>query len=258
MIRAFAPLLALVALLLAGLGILLMGYRLLPLRRRLAVKAKWSRILLRFCGVKPRLIGDVSRISSQSLIVLNHVSWLDIFIVNAFFPCTFIAKSEIRSWPLVGWLVSGAGTIFVERGNRRALSRINDEVRKRLAGGERVAFFPEGTTSRGFDLLPFHSGLFATALNDSEDPNDIEASYQVLDIQPIALRFYEAGRRSDRAAYVDEDTLIGSVYRILSATNLSVELEILDPIRHLTPGLTRQDLARQAHERIRGALLKTG
>lgn len=255
MIRAFAPLLALCALLLAGLSILLMGYRLLPLRRRLAVKARWSQILLRLCGVKPRLIGDVSRISSQSLIVLNHVSWLDIFIVNAFFPCTFIAKSEIRSWPLVGWLVSGAGTIFVERGNRRAVSRINEEVRKRLADGERVAFFPEGTTSRGFDLLPFHSSLFAAALDDSEESG---ASLQVLNIQPVALRFYESGKRSDRAAYVDEDTLIGSIYRILSAANLSVEIEILDPICHLTPGLTRQDLARQAHERIRGALLKTG
>lgn len=254
MIRAFAPLLALGALLLAGLGILLMGYKLLPLRRRLGIKARWSQILLLFCGVKPRLIGDVSRISSQSLIVLNHVSWLDIFVVNAFFPCTFIAKSEIRSWPLVGWLVSGAGTIFVERGNRRAVSRINDEVRKRLADGERIAFFPEGTTSRGFDLLPFHSSLFAAALDDSEDSG---ASYQVLDIAPIALRFYEAGKRSDRAAYVDEDTLMGSIYRILSARDLCVELEILDPIRNMAAGLTRQDLARQAHERIRGALLKT-
>ena len=94
------------------------------------------------------------------MIVANHVSWLDIFVINALDPCRFVAKAEIRSWPVMGWLAAGAGTVFIARGNRRELRHIFKGIVSVLAQGQRVAFFPEGTTSRQGEVLPFHANLF--------------------------------------------------------------------------------------------------
>jgi 1-acyl-sn-glycerol-3-phosphate acyltransferase len=113
----------------------------------------WSHRLLAICGVRLVVKGALS--DSPALIVCNHVSWLDIFAVNTCRPCRFVAKSDIRDWPLIGWLCDRAGTIFIARGRQRDVRRIFQGLVTSIHAGERVAFFPEGTVSLQGTVLPF-------------------------------------------------------------------------------------------------------
>ena len=85
--------------------------------------------------------------------VVNHISWLDIFFLNGVRATAFIAKSEIRQWPVIGWLVAGAGTIFIERASRHAVHKVGLAMQTHFARKQAVGLFPEGTTSPGFDLM---------------------------------------------------------------------------------------------------------
>lgn len=106
----------LLLMLVIGLMTLFSLYRLLPLGQRCWLRKIWSRLLLSACGVALDIQPNAYRISkTPMLVVMNHVSWLDIFVLNSVMPATFIAKSEIRQWPLVGWLLQGADTLFIER-----------------------------------------------------------------------------------------------------------------------------------------------
>jgi len=98
------------------------------------------------------------------MIAANHVSWLDIFAVQSVRPTRFVAKSEIRDWPLAGWIAERAGTLFIRRGIRRDTARINTLVHSALEQGDCVGIFPEGTTTEGDVLLKFHSSLFEPAV----------------------------------------------------------------------------------------------
>jgi 1-acyl-sn-glycerol-3-phosphate acyltransferase len=235
---------------LAGLLTLMLVYRFFSNQQRATIKKNWSGVLLMLCGLRTHVIFSAHQqsVPRQALIALNHVSWLDIFVVNHVVPATFIAKSEIRSWPILGWLVAGAGTIFIERGSRHAVRRVNHEIKRRLEQEEHVAFFPEGSTSDGFSLLPFHSSLFAAALTDDDQ------AYLTLPVQPAVLRYFEKDVRSARCAYIDHQTLVHSVVQILSTPGLSVELEFLPVIDSLAPPLTRHALAAQTEDQIRCAL----
>ncbi|MFM1826996.1 MAG: hypothetical protein RLY67_377 [Pseudomonadota bacterium] len=145
------------------------------------------------------------------LLVSNHISWIDIFVIQAHWPCIFIAKSEIRAWPLVGWLVAGSGTIFIERGNRRAIPGVIERAQRYFSEGERVAFFPEGTTSDGTGVLPFHASLFSMMETAPQTPLTL-----------MAIRYEQHGQPTTATAYIDEMTLWESMVRIMSSEGLSV------------------------------------
>jgi 1-acyl-sn-glycerol-3-phosphate acyltransferase len=247
MIRLLWRSAALMALLLAGLLILFSVYRLLPPPKRGWIRQRWSQVLLHVCGVRLCVSGQWpdDRCASSCLVVMNHVSWLDIFALNAVMPVTFVAKSEIRRWPLVGWLVSGTGTIFIERGRRHAVRQVNHVIRRRVSHNEHVAFFPEGTTSDGSDVLRFHTSLFAAALHDED------AVSLVTPIFPVGIRYFDAGRRSAVPAYVGDDTLVGSIVRILQHRSLSVELTGLSQILAVPPATTRHELAGRVEQQVR-------
>lgn len=249
MIRLVWRVTALAAVLVAGLLILLFGYRWLAVGARSRIKQGWSRWLVRVCGLRIHLVRPTSSPTPlPSFLVMNHVSWLDIFVLNAVLPATFVAKAEIRRWPLIGWLVAGSGTIFVERGSRHAVRRVNQLIVKRLAAGERVAFFPEGTTSDGSGLLPFHTSLFAAAMvSDGE-------TFQSQVIQPIALMYFQNDQRSDVPAYVGDQTLVDSIVQILSTRNLSAQIHLLSPIDRVSDAVTRHVLAAESEHRIRAAI----
>jgi 1-acyl-sn-glycerol-3-phosphate acyltransferase len=191
------------------------------------------------------------------LVVANHISWLDIFLVHAVLPATFIAKSEIRSWPLAGLLVQASGTIFVERGNRHAVRTLIKEAMTRLDSGERVIFFPEGTTSRGEDVLRFHTSLFGLA----EQRPDIA-------VVPMTL-FYSRqtgqGHRPTQAnvsvpdgmnqvAYVDDMSLVGSMIKIMGRPGLQADAVIHQAIE--PQGMPRQQLAELCYVAVREGLEK--
>lgn len=171
----------------------------------------WSRVLMACCGVKIRCRGQPKR-EGAVLWVANHVSWVDIFVMDSVRAVSFIAKSDIRKWPLIGWLVAGAGTLFIERGRRHAVRAVGHQMSARFARGEAVGLFPEGTTSPGTDVAPFHASLFEPALRAG------------VDVQPVALLFLHRGRRTTRYAFVGEQTLVHNIWNLLTVTDTVVEL----------------------------------
>ncbi|MBB3213021.1 1-acyl-sn-glycerol-3-phosphate acyltransferase [Herbaspirillum sp. Sphag1AN] len=194
---------------------------------------RWSRQLLGICGIQVVVrqgSGVTEPLPPRALIVANHVSWLDIFVVNAMQPCRFVAKSDIRSWPFIGWLCAKTGTIFISRGKASDVRRIFQGLVTSIKAGERVAFFPEGTTAAQGKLLPFHANLFEAAI-DAAVP-----------VQPYALRYLDAeGKYHTAADFIGDMTIVGSIAAILSARAMTAELTQLPSIP--TTGAHRRELA---------------
>ena len=203
---------------------------------------RWSRQLVAICGVSFSINDSAQREPvSPSLIICNHISWLDIFVMNTIHPCRFVAKSDIRSWPLIGWLCENTGTIFIARGKQRDVRRIYAGLVKSIHDGERVAFFPEGTTAPQGTVLPFHANLFEAAI-EAEVP-----------VQPYALRYLDAdGGLHDSADFIGEMTFVESVIAILKSGGMHAELIRLPAIP--TEGAHRRELAAAARELVSEAL----
>ncbi len=132
--------------------------------RQLRIIKRWSRQVLAILRVRVHVQGRPPGGHQPTVIVANHVSWLDIWVIHAVSPVRFVAKSDVRRWPLIGWLVARSGTIFIERSKRSDTARTNRTIVDTLARGERVGIFPEGTTTDGTHLRPFHASLFQPAL----------------------------------------------------------------------------------------------
>lgn len=199
---------------------------------------KWSRKLLRILHVELRVQGEL--LHPNVLVVANHVSWLDIFALHAVGPVRFIAKSEIARWPLIGRLVRGVGTLFVERARRRDTHRVNREVAVALADGDIVAVFPEGTVTNGSKVLPFKASLLQPIV-------DAHGT-----VQPVAIRYRTpAGERSFLPAY-DDVSFLQSFWRICGARALVVDMVAMAPIA--TAGRHRRDAAAVAEAAIREAV----
>jgi 1-acyl-sn-glycerol-3-phosphate acyltransferase len=199
---------------------------------------RWSCRLLGICGVTVVPSGQAL---PHAMVVSNHVSWLDIFVINTLHPCRFVAKAEIRSWPMLGWLSAKAGTVFIARGQRRDLRPLFEGLVHSLRIGERIAFFPEGTTAIQGQLLPFHANLFEAAI-DAAVP-----------VQAIALSYVDAqGAPHAAVEFVGEMSFAASLMGILGGRPIKVRLACLAPIA--TDGAHRRDLAQASHAAVRAAL----
>jgi 1-acyl-sn-glycerol-3-phosphate acyltransferase len=224
--------------LLHGAATVVRVYPRASLRSRLALKKRWSRRLLRILGIRVEVSG---RVGQRSLIVANHVSWVDIFVLNATFPTAFVAKAEVRRWPFFGWLAAKTDTLFIERGKGRQAQQMSAVMAGLLGEERRVAFFPEGTTTDGSKVLAFHAALFQPA---------IEAGAHV---QPVAIRYVDAaGRPSTEVAYAGDTSFLSSLATILSLNEIRVAV-------HCTPsidasGIDRRRLASESRDRIVAAL----
>jgi 1-acyl-sn-glycerol-3-phosphate acyltransferase len=209
---------------------------------REALKRRWSRKLLRMLKVHARVHGTGEEPAGNVLIVSNHVSWLDIFVLNAHHrPARFVAKSELAQWPVAGRLIRGAGTIFVERERRHDTKRVNHHAAEALAAGEVVVVFPEGTTSDGTTLLKFHGSLLQPI---------VEAAGHV---QPVALRYrHPHGAVATVAAFVGDDTFAESFWRVCGERELVVDVQVMPPIA--AARMHRRELARASEDAIRTAL----
>jgi 1-acyl-sn-glycerol-3-phosphate acyltransferase len=210
-----------------------------PPRKRMLIK-RWSARLLALLNVEARVQGALGAHGGNVLIVANHVSWLDIFVLNGQQPSRFVAKSELSRWPLAGRLIRGAGTIFVERARRHDTRRVNHRAAEALSSGDVVVVFPEGTTTDGTTLLRFHASLLQPIVESQGH------------VQPVALRYRDArGAPSAAPAYGDE-TIATSFWRVCGERRLVVEVIAATPIaaRHLH----RRELAREAECVIRAAL----
>jgi 1-acyl-sn-glycerol-3-phosphate acyltransferase len=203
----------------------------------------WSLRILNILHIELRVIGSTADWQAKRrLIVANHVSWLDIFVMNGGTVARFVAKSEVRQWPAIGWLCAAAGTLFIDRSSRQAAREMNKQLLSYLEAGEQLAIFPEGTTSDGTYLKPFTPSLLQPAL-DARCP-----------IQPIALRYCSRnGEYNAAAAYIDEMTLVESIIAIMREPDLCAELHLLPPI--LCNGTqTRQVVVKQVETQIADAL----
>jgi 1-acyl-sn-glycerol-3-phosphate acyltransferase len=221
-----------------GLGTIWFVFPSLDVHARRAHVRRWSRRLLHLMNLDIRMTGALQH--PNVLVVANHVSWLDIFALHAVGPVRFIAKSEIARWPLLGRLVAGVGTLFIERARRHDTHRVNQEVADALAAGDIVAVFPEGTVTDGTTLLPFKGSLLQPIVDAAGH------------VQPVAIRYRTPeGDLSTVPAY-DDVTFMGSFWRICGERALVVELTAITPLpahaRH------RRELAREAEEAIRAAL----
>ena len=127
----------------------------------------WSAKLLRLMGIALHAHGTPR--PGAKLVVSNHVSWLDIAAIHAVIPeAHFVSKADVKHWPLVGRLVAGAGTLFIEREKKRDALRVVHQMAEALKAGDTVAVFPEGTTGDGRTLLPFHANLLHAAVTHGD------------------------------------------------------------------------------------------
>lgn len=218
-------------------------YPFVGLQARSWLNNMWSRMLMAICGVKVQVIGQPV-MTGSALWVANHVSWIDIFILSSVRCVAFIAKQDIRKWPVIGWLVYKAGTVFIDRTQRNSVRRVGEQMQAMFDTAQVVGLFAEGTTSTGFDVLPFHASLFEPPLRAG------------VVIQPVALRFYQGTQRSDLLAFVGEQTLVGNMWVLLGATGSRVEVEFLPAIPPSeSQPLGRAEVATLVREQIRNAVI---
>ncbi|MGA2550134.1 MAG: lysophospholipid acyltransferase family protein [Burkholderiaceae bacterium] len=197
----------------------------------------WSRIVLSLCGVRVTSQGRLDAGGQSRMLVLNHISWTDIYVVHTVRATRFVAKSEIRRWPVIGYLCARTGTIFIERGRRHAVHQANQHLAELLREGACIGVFPEGTTSDGQGLLPFHANLIQAA---------IEAQ---IPVQPVALRYRKpSGAIALEAAYIGETSLWESLCTVIRGAPMTATVTLLDPID--TRGRTRHQVAALARSAI--------
>ena len=188
-----------------------------PEQREARVQA-WALQFLALWGIHLKVLGQPV-VNGPALIVANHISWLDILVMHAARHCRFVSKSDIREWPLVGMLATGAGTLYIERTSRKDALRMVKDMAEAMKNGDVVAVFPEGTTSDGRELLPFHANLIQAAIA-AEAP-----------VKPVSLKFVDAatGQPSFAPCYIGDDTLVGSMWRTLSAPAIVAVVHFGEP-----------------------------
>ncbi|CAB3783007.1 lysophospholipid acyltransferase family protein [Paraburkholderia fynbosensis] len=209
--------------------------------RRHALNRAWSLKMLRLCGMRLVVHNDNARLDRGALVVANHISWIDIYVINAWRPTPFVSKAEIRQWPVVGWLAQQLDTVFIQREKRSDAKRIMHELSDRLSAGELMCVFPEGTTSDGLALLPFHANMFQAAVSAAAP------------VQPLCIMYEDAqGRQSTAPAYIDDLSLADSLNLLLRGGPLTAHVYVGEP---LAPGADRRALAAQA-EAVIGETLR--
>lgn len=213
--------------------------------RRQARVQLWSRQMLRALGIGLRVEGQPPA-SGPMLLVANHLSWLDILVIHAARHCRFVAKSEVRHWPLVGTLATGGGTLYIEREKRRDAMRVVHHMVESLRAGDIVAVFPEGTTGDGQALLPFHANLIQAAVS-ADAP-----------VQPVGLRYVEAasGRDSRAPLYLGDDTLVGSIWRTVAGEPFVAQVRFGEPQR--AAGRDRRAWAADLQGTVEALLTRSG
>lgn len=208
------------------------------------LKRAWSRQLLRLLGIRidsnPQTAQALDAIEG-GLLVCNHISFIDIFVINTLLPSGFVAKNEVSRWPLIGWLVVHGGTVFIQRGSRLAVRRTQQQLLDALHGGQRFVIFPEGTSTAGDRVLPFHSALFQSAV-----------SAQV-SLHALAISYHQAdGSRSVAPAYIDDISLMDCLLGVVKTRGITVRLRLA--ASYAPPHPDRRRLAHDAHLAVVAAL----
>jgi 1-acyl-sn-glycerol-3-phosphate acyltransferase len=234
-----ARLLRLLAHLLRGLWIIRRHFAGYTVQRREQAIQTWAAQLIALTAIDLVVQGrPVSK--GPVLLVANHISWLDIPLLQAAVRCRFVSKADVRHWPVVGFLASACGTLYIERESRRDAMRVVHHMAESLRAGDALAVFPEGTTSDGLSILHFHANLFQAAIS-ADAP-----------VQAVALSFLDraSGKTSLAPAYVGDDSLAGSIWRTLTAAPLVAVLAFGEPVH--AQGRERRQWAQALRSEIEG------
>lgn len=209
-------------------------------------RAERDRKVLAWAGKMMRILNIELRIDGTppvggAVLVANHVSWLDIHVLHSLLPVHFISKADVRDWLLLGDLARASGTLFIARERKADAIRVNQEMVAELVKGDCLAFFPEGTTSDGRDMLPFFPSLFQPA---------VDAGCPVI---PAAIRYLDShGEQCLEAAYYGDMSLVGSFWQVAKLPSLVVRVTFLPAVT--SHGQHRRVIAKQAESAIRVAL----
>ncbi|XHC00353.1 1-acyl-sn-glycerol-3-phosphate acyltransferase [Nitratireductor sp. ac15] len=213
----------------------------------------WHRLTLRVLGVRVRMEGHPSRERPQ-MIVANHVSWLDILVLGSLDGVHFIAKSEMRNWPILGTFARQQRSVFVERERRRTSPEQVREIAERLSDGDPMVLFAEGTTGDGNKVLPFKSTLFSAAqLALASD------RAESVTVQPVAITYLSKGGlrldRRERAAlsWIGDTDLLPNLITVLQSRPVDIVVRYGDPIPFLAKG-DRKTVTREAEAQVRAML----
>ncbi len=211
-------------------------YLMLPMsaarKSRDALKVHWLRKFSAILNLSITQSGDLP--VQGTLLVSNHISWLDIVVIGQFIPAYFVAKSDILSWPIIGFLSKQAGTIFIRRGDKKQIKLISEKIIWALKQQGNVIAFPEGTTTRGDEVLGFHASLFQPALL-AKSP-----------IQPIAIEYI--GESKQQTPFVGDDEFIPHLLKMLSLDKIEVTVSFLPVLK--SSGKDRQSVSVEAREVI--------
>ena len=200
----------------------------------------WCKKLLSIFEVAVELKGVTENLFNQKkyLMVSNHISWLDIIVIQSIKPSIFVAKSDVASWPLFGWVARMTGTIFIRRDKVSDIKKALKKMKRRLIKRS-VCIFPEGTSTNGRYVLPFKSNLFQSSIDSNKS------------ILPISISYREANAYTDKVAFIDDMSLIDSIIKIKNGNHIKVIVDVMQPIR---PRSNRKELASYAHEMIQKSL----
>lgn len=212
-----------------------------PTRKRRTIA--WSMRLLNLLGLRVDCQGQPHE--GARLVVSNHISWLDIIVINSVMPSRFVSKAEVGQWPVIGRLVTAAGTLYLVRERRRDAMRVLGLMAQALRDGQSVAVFPEGTTGAGHDIMHFHANLVQSAI-DAPAP-----------IQPVVLSYRDAQHAvSPSAAYIGDTGLLASLWMVASAKDLMVSVQILpaETVAHADRRMLTERLHSEMSQRLSAAI----
>ena len=204
--------------------------------KKILIKS-WSLLLLRIFKINLILNKNLKEILTKKnyLIVSNHISWLDIFIINAAYPVAFVAKHSISKWPILSWLVKASETIFIDRKRIIKIKETTKEVENFLQNKGSICIFPEGTSTDGSQLLNFKSTLLQTTIKKN------------ISVLPIAIQYFHNQNYCSAPGYYGDLTLLDSIRNLIKFDNIEAKLTILTEINSIS---NRKVLANEAYVKI--------
>jgi 1-acyl-sn-glycerol-3-phosphate acyltransferase len=220
-----------------GFFVVVAQFRFANQSQRDALLQNWSNNLLKILRVELELIGIDQHSNQGVLYVSNHISWLDIHVINAWQPMRFVAKKEVGEWPVFGWFAKQLNTLFIDRQMRGDSKNVSQKMSLALSQGDRVCIFPEGTSTDGHHVLPFKPNLFQAAL---------EANAPCL---PISITYINShdGKINIGPAFIGEMGLLESIANTVKASPMKVQI-VLSEVCQFREG--RKTISDEAWEKI--------
>jgi 1-acyl-sn-glycerol-3-phosphate acyltransferase len=203
-----------------------------------------ARVLLRVLGITIHAPHILPHLPQQGcLVVSNHQSYLDILVLSAQFPVQFVAKKEVATWPLIGWMAKLGNTMFIDRGSTRHSLKCAHEIITSLQQGFPVLVFPEGTSTNGTEVLPFKSLLFCAAIKAGSPVLPLTLNYIATNGQPLNEQ------TRDLCCWHGEMDFVSHFWQMLTLRRIEVFLEAHPMLTPPHP-ITAPELAQRAHEKV--------